>query len=303
MAGIGLRLRTIRRQWQLSLREVEERSLRFAQQQGNQSYQVSASWLDRLEREEHELTVNKLIVLADIYNLPTEQLLRSIYPGDAQPLSLRQLSSPNATMLLTEGPLEEQAKYLLPDTIGLDLPPDETRLLASENSSSLAPYRRGIIGKRDRTLDPMIPAGSIVQIDTQKRAISSRRDWTHEFQRPVYFLITRDAYVCGWCELGQGFRLVDAHTPPSVPRFQPAMEVPKRNRKHWTRRPRGYSTDRVNLTGLETLDAGPLQVAKLWLRGDHSQAVSGWALRWPTRLDISDRRGLTPPTGASASPF
>ena len=87
MAGIGLRLRTIRRQWQLSLREVEERCLRFAQQQGNQSYQVSASWLDRLEREEHELTVNKLIVLADIYNLPAEQLLRSIYPGDSQPLA------------------------------------------------------------------------------------------------------------------------------------------------------------------------------------------------------------------------
>ena len=81
MAGIGARLRTIRRQWQLSLREVEERSLRFAQERGNQSYQVSASWLDRLEREEHELTVNKLIALADIYNVPTEQLLRSILSG------------------------------------------------------------------------------------------------------------------------------------------------------------------------------------------------------------------------------
>jgi hypothetical protein len=183
------------------LREVEERSLRFAQERGNQSYQVSASWLNRLEREEHELTVNKLIVLAYIYNLPTEQLMRSIYPGDAQPLSLRQLSSPNATMLLTEGPLEEQAKYLFPDTLGLEQPPDETTLLVAENSSSLAPYRRGIIGKRDRTLDPMIPAGSIVQIDTQKRAISSRRDWTHEFQRPIYFLMTRESYVCGWCEL------------------------------------------------------------------------------------------------------
>jgi transcriptional regulator with XRE-family HTH domain len=153
--GIGLQLRAVRQQWQLSLREVEERSLRFAQQQGNQSYQVSASWLDRLEREEHELTVNKLIVLADIYNLPTEQLLRSIYPGDAQPMSLRQLPSPNATMLLTEGPLEDRARYLLPDELGLDeQPPDETALLAVENSTSLlAPYRRGIIGKRDRTLD------------------------------------------------------------------------------------------------------------------------------------------------------
>jgi hypothetical protein len=58
--GIGAKLRTIRQQWQLSLREVEERSLRFAQEQGDQSYQVSASWLVRLEREDHELTVNKL---------------------------------------------------------------------------------------------------------------------------------------------------------------------------------------------------------------------------------------------------
>src|SRR5580704_9092463 len=112
--GIGLRLRTIRRQWQLSLRDVEERSLRFAQERSNQSYQVSFGWLHRLEREEHELTVNKLIVLADIYNLPTQQLLRSLYPGDPQPMLLRELSSPNATMLLTGGPMEEQARYLLP---------------------------------------------------------------------------------------------------------------------------------------------------------------------------------------------
>jgi transcriptional regulator with XRE-family HTH domain len=198
VAGIGLRLRTIRRQWQLSLREVEERSLRFAQERGSQSYRVSASWLDRLEREEHELTVNKLIVLADIYNLPTEQLLRSIYPGDSQSLLLRQFSSPNAAMLLTEAPSEEPERD--PHTLAPDQPPEETTLVAVENRLT-ASYRRGIIGKRDRTLDPMIPAGSIVQIDTRKRTISSRRDWTHEFQRPIYFLTTRDSYVCGWCEL------------------------------------------------------------------------------------------------------
>jgi transcriptional regulator with XRE-family HTH domain len=201
MVGIGARLRSIRRQWQLSLREVEERSLRFAQERGNPSYQVSASWLDRLEREEHELTVNKLITLADIYNIPAEQLLHSVYPGSSQPPILKQLSTPNATMLLTQGPLEEQAKYLLPDTPFPQQAPEETTLLPSESSQLAMPYRRGIIGKRDFTLDPMIPASSIVQIDTQKRAICSRKDWTHEFQRPIYFLMTRDAYVCGWCEL------------------------------------------------------------------------------------------------------
>jgi transcriptional regulator with XRE-family HTH domain len=201
MVGMGARLRAIRRQWQLSLREVEERSLRFAQERGNQSYQVSASWLDRLEREEHEITVNKLITLADIYNIPAEQLLRSVYPGASQPAFLRQLSTPNATMLLTEGPLADQAKFFLPDTPFSGPPPNETALLPADNGNMGAPYRRGIIGKRDFTLDPMIPAGSIVQIDTQKRAICSRKDWTHEFQRPIYFLMTRDSYVCGWCEL------------------------------------------------------------------------------------------------------
>jgi transcriptional regulator with XRE-family HTH domain len=201
MPGIGVKLRTIRQQWQLSLREVEERSLRFAQEKGNHSYQVSASWLDRLEREEHELTVNKLIALAEIYNVSTEQLLRTMYPGSTQKSLLKQLSSPNSTQLLSEGPLEEQARYLLPDTNGHDPSPDETTLLSTDIGSYMAPYRRGIIGKRDLTLDPMIPAGSIVQIDTQKRAISSRKDWHHEFQRPIYFLMTREGYVCGWCEL------------------------------------------------------------------------------------------------------
>jgi transcriptional regulator with XRE-family HTH domain len=199
--SIGVKLRTIRHQWQLSLREVEERCLRFARDRGDPSYQVSASWLHRLEREAHELTVNKLIALAEVYNLPTEQLLRSIYPGDPPAMPLRQLSCPNATMLLTAGRLGEQAEYLLPDTLEINQPPDETALLAAENCSPLAPYMRGIIGKRDRTLNPMIPAGSIVQIDTQKRAISSSRDWTNEFKRPIYFLMTREGYVCGWCEL------------------------------------------------------------------------------------------------------
>jgi transcriptional regulator with XRE-family HTH domain len=198
--GIGERLRSLRLQGHLSLREVEQRSLRFVQERGDQSFQVSAGWLDRLEREKHDLTVNKLIVLAHIYNLPADQLVNSLYPREARPLSLGQRSGPHPTMLLTEGPLEQPAKYLLADTL-LDQPSDETTLLAAENNSSPASYRRGIIGKLDATMDPMVPAGSIVYIDTQKRAISSRRDWIHEFQRPIYFLTIRDGYVCGWCEL------------------------------------------------------------------------------------------------------
>jgi transcriptional regulator with XRE-family HTH domain len=197
--GIGERLRAIRQRWELSLREVEERSLRFAQEHGSESHQVSASWLVRLEREKHELTVNKLISLANIYNIPAVELLHSICPVGRQPV-LRQLSTPNATMLLTEGPLEEQAKYLIPDAPFVE-PPDETQLLPLGDGLLQTPIRRGIIGKRDRTLEPMIPPGSIVHFDSQQRAIDSQKDWKHEFRRPIYFLMAREGYVCGWCEL------------------------------------------------------------------------------------------------------
>jgi transcriptional regulator with XRE-family HTH domain len=174
MAGIGEILRTVRQQSRLSLREVEERSLRFAEEKGNRSYQISASWLDRLEREQHELTTNKLIVLADIYNLPPEQLLRSAYPENERSL-IMQLSSPNATMLLPEGPLQDRVGYLLRDTLGTNQLPDETTLLGTENGPSLKPYRRGIIGKRDLTPGSHDPG----RLDCSNR-YSAARDLSEE---------------------------------------------------------------------------------------------------------------------------
>jgi transcriptional regulator with XRE-family HTH domain len=198
MAGLGERLRALRQQWRLSLREVEQRSSRIARERGDLSYKISASWLKRLESDEHELTVHKLIVLAEIYSTPTDQLLGSTYTAEAQSLSLDQLFRPNASMLMTEG---SRKRRLLAATPFPDQSPDQTTLLPVGNRPSRTPYRQGVIGKLDLSLDPMIPAGSIVRIDTRNREISSTKGWTHVFQRPIYFLMTPEGYVCGWCEL------------------------------------------------------------------------------------------------------
>jgi hypothetical protein len=85
-----------------------------------------------------------------------------------------------------------------------DQPPNETTLLQTERATpSRTPYSRGIIGKLDLTLRPMIPAGSMVQIDTSKREIAPKKAWIHEFERPIYFLRSKDGYFCGWCELDE----------------------------------------------------------------------------------------------------
>lgn len=200
--GVGIKLRAARTQWQLTLREVEERSARIAQERGNAAYRISASWLDRVERENRELSATKLIVLAVIYGLTAEQLL-SLCPatgGTSAPLD--QVASPNVTMLLKGGPLEEHARLWLPEELVTAPAPEHTTLLPPAERGALpATYRRGIIGQRDRTLEPMVAAGSLVLIDTSKRAIASRREWNHEFDRPIYFLLTRSGYVAGFCEL------------------------------------------------------------------------------------------------------
>jgi hypothetical protein len=45
------------------------------------------------------------------------------------------------------------------------------------------------------------PPGINIGLIEQHHRPGPRKDWTHEFQRPIYFLRTREEFVCGWCEL------------------------------------------------------------------------------------------------------
>jgi transcriptional regulator with XRE-family HTH domain len=120
MERIGGTLGAIRLQRKLSLREVEERSRIFAQERGDNSYRISASWLGRLEKKQHGLTVNKLIALAHIYGLQPEQLFRSMYP----------------------------------DSLGRDPPPSETTLLSPESGPSPGPYKWASSGSTTTPWNP-----------------------------------------------------------------------------------------------------------------------------------------------------
>jgi hypothetical protein len=201
MKGVGTKLRAIRTQWGLSLLDVEERSLRIAQEWGSPSYQISASWLGRVEREDRELSATKVLVLSAIYNIPSGEMLGYCQSENGGLPRFDPLAGPNTTLLLAEGPLGDQARDLLPDSFSSDPVPEETTLLPLAAGLETSPYRRGIIGHRDQMLDPMIRGGSLVLIDLQKTSITSRKHLSHEFDRPIYFLLTRNGYVCGWCEL------------------------------------------------------------------------------------------------------
>ena len=80
MDGIGTQLRAARLRLGLTLREVEDRTSQLLSSGGTAAYRISASWLDRVERENRGLSATKLIVLAFIYNLTMEQML-ALCPG------------------------------------------------------------------------------------------------------------------------------------------------------------------------------------------------------------------------------
>src|SRR6201999_3691143 len=128
-------------------------------------YRISASWLARVENESGGLSAMKLIVLAVIYDLTAQQLL-GFYPDvSSNPAEFDEVASPNSTLLLSSGRLEEHAKVWLPAALVDDPPPPDTTLLPASSNPLPDHYRRGIIGQRDRTMDPMVPPGSIVLID------------------------------------------------------------------------------------------------------------------------------------------
>jgi transcriptional regulator with XRE-family HTH domain len=142
---------------------------------------VSVAWLTRLEKEGIELDTDKLGILARIYALTPGELVDSIVHE------------------------------------GIWVVPERTTLILPKVSALSGPYRWGILGKQDRTLEPLIPAGTVVQIDARESQVVQAS--THPIQphNPIYFLRHGSHFSCGWCELdGRRIRLLPHPFSPVV---------------------------------------------------------------------------------------
>jgi hypothetical protein len=212
VAGIGEVLRLVRIQWGLSLRDVKKRSLGLADEWGSRSYEVSGSWLCKAERGNFDITVPKLISLATIYSRPPEELLKYCLPAPPRAVPQDQFFGPNSTVFVTGGGLlDQEERDLLPDGFSSGPIPEDTVLLPLQADRVSTPFRRAVIGRRDRALFPMIRPGSVLKVDVRKKAIASPKEWTNEFDRPIYLLQNRKGLVSGWCELdkdGQWLTLI-----------------------------------------------------------------------------------------------
>ncbi len=208
MERLGTLLRSIRTEWGLSLREVKDRTELLAKQWGNPRYASSFSHLAKLELGRHDMRVSTLVSLSHIYSKRPGTLVDACLPPEYHSPVLDSVEGPNSTVLITEGRLYERAERILPMSGPPPNVPENTALIAGDIHSQRNRYRKAVVGRKDRFLNPMIRPGAIITVDTHQRAIASPKEWTNEFDRPIYLLYTRNGYVCGWCQLTEhGTRL------------------------------------------------------------------------------------------------
>jgi hypothetical protein len=89
-------------------------------------------------------------------------------------------------------------------------------------------FTYGYIGADDFTMYPLVMPGSFVQIDESKDKVAEGM-WRSEYERPMYFVETREGFTCCWCTVRGAVITMQSHPLSPVPvrtaRFPQEAEV------------------------------------------------------------------------------
>jgi transcriptional regulator with XRE-family HTH domain len=232
------KLKVLRNNRHITVRDVEQASGRIAEAKDDKRFRISNGWLAQLENGMSEPSICKLFSLSAIYGVQFLDLLR-LYGVDLMELGkFERIANPQVTRLLTAETLKAEAGVTNSNE-GFEIERgSETQLLQKTGAlvrgtpAGLAAdlHREsvtyGYIGLDDFTMYPLIRPGSFVRIDTSQTKVQAGV-WRNEFERPIYFVELRDAYVCGWCELqGTQLLIIPHHSSPAnIRRFTISKEA------------------------------------------------------------------------------
>lgn len=211
----GERLKKLREDLRLSIREVERRSQRLAAKKGNASYLVSHSWLRILESGKYVPGIHKFYSLSVIYHRDCEEIIGLFGVNFADAAKDQAMFGwPSTHPIGTAGggdtdtipfPVRTRNEFHADSTQLI------TRLIQVWGDVPIALIRQldvrkslyGYLGLNDFSLFPIVLPGSFLQIDPTETKVKAGA-WEHALERPIYFLDLRDRYACGWCELKDG---------------------------------------------------------------------------------------------------
>jgi len=208
----GQRLKAARLRAHLSTHEVERLSHEIASAERNPDCCISHSFLLQVEKGEHVPGLFKLYTLSRIYRLSPEEVFGffglGLLGNNEGPMS------PQLPHTHLVGPVQKKPSQTIVAPMGLRSAEklNETNLISRMFETwgeiqlgllqqvDLRNSILGYIGLKDYTMYPLLRPGSVVQVDSRQRSIKTG-GWPNEYERPIYFVETRESCVVCWCDL------------------------------------------------------------------------------------------------------
>jgi transcriptional regulator with XRE-family HTH domain len=222
----GLNLRASRERLGLTMRDVETASARIAERHGNDEFAVSPSRLSDIETKGLVPSIFRLYSLSVIYRRDLREVL-SWYGIDVN------AAVPDVNLSLPPRShrceiLQSASAVQMPTRLDPAFDPRRTSNLGRMVEQwGLVPltyltqfasdhYFYGYIGSEDFTMYPILPPGTFLQVDETRNKIVHGM-WRSEYERPIYFVETRQGYTCCWCTMKGENIVLQPHSLSPVP--------------------------------------------------------------------------------------
>ncbi len=210
MLEAGLNLRLLREQLGLTMRDVETASVRIAERHGNDEFAISPSRLSDIETKGMIPSIFRLYSIAVIYRRDLREVLASYGVELNTVMADVNLNLPPRSHRC--GALQSVSAVQMPTRLDPAFDPRRTSNLGRMVEQwGLVPlsylaefgndkYTYGYIGSEDFTMYPILPPGTFLQVDESRDEIVHGM-WQSEYERPIYFVETRQGYTCCWCSM------------------------------------------------------------------------------------------------------
>jgi transcriptional regulator with XRE-family HTH domain len=227
MLPAGKSLRTLREKLGLTMRDVENSSARVAEKYRNEEFFVPPSRLSDIETKGIVPSIHRLYTLAVIYRRDLRELL-NWYGIDVNNMAadLGMVSPPKshlsdalASLSAVQVPLRMDPGFDERRTSNLGRMIEEWGLVPLAYLAQFANpqgFTYGYIGTQDFTMFPLLPPGSFVQVDEAKDKVVEGV-WRSEYERPIYFVETREGHTCCWCSMRRDDIILQPHPLSPVP--------------------------------------------------------------------------------------
>lgn len=223
----GNKLRALRETLGCTMRDVENASLQIARRMGSEEFMIAPSRLSDIETKGVVPSIFRLYSMAAIYRRDYRELL-SWYGVDLNDIQLdttvaqpprSHLSSASENISQVSVPVRMDPGFNVQKTTNFGRMIEKWGIVPLSFLSMFAAdmrYSYGYIGAEDFTMYPILPPGSFVQVDETKNK-AAEGVWRSEYERPIYFVETRDGHVCSWCHVQRDNIVLQPHPLSPVP--------------------------------------------------------------------------------------